>query len=49
MIYYLFVIFVGLLSLALTFGLRRYAIARNIIDVPNSRSSHIVPTPRGGG
>ncbi|MGX0891685.1 Fuc2NAc and GlcNAc transferase [Pseudomonas sp. ADAK2 TE3594] len=49
MIYYFFIAFVVLLSLALTFGLRRYAIARKLIDVPNSRSSHVIPTPRGGG
>jgi Fuc2NAc and GlcNAc transferase len=29
--------------------LRRYAIARRVLDVPNDRSSHVVPTPRGGG
>ena len=40
---------VALLSFALTAGLRRYALARSIIDIPNSRSSHSVPTPRGGG
>lgn len=28
---------------------RRYALARAILDVPNHRSSHSVPTPRGGG
>jgi Fuc2NAc and GlcNAc transferase len=34
----------------LTTGLvRRYALARSILDVPNDRSSHSVPTPRGGG
>lgn len=38
-----------LLSLLMTAGLRRYALARSIIDVPNGRSSHTVPTPRGGG
>lgn len=37
------------LSLLLTAGLRRYAIARSLMDVPNARSSHQVPTPRGGG
>jgi len=37
------------LSFALTFGLRRYALARSLMDVPNARSSHTVPTPRGGG
>lgn len=40
---------VVLLSLALTAGLRRYALARSVLDVPNARSSHAVPTPRGGG
>ena len=38
-----------ILSLVLTAGLRRYALARSVIDVPNARSSHTVPTPRGGG
>jgi Fuc2NAc and GlcNAc transferase len=28
---------------------RRYAVRKGIVDVPNSRSSHTVPTPRGGG
>ncbi|MBC8982174.1 MraY family glycosyltransferase [Pseudomonas lurida] len=37
------------LSALLTGGIRRYAISRSLIDVPNSRSSHSVPTPRGGG
>ena len=32
-----------------TWLLRRYALARSIIDIPNARSSHTVPTPRGGG
>ncbi|MDX5371144.1 MAG: glycosyltransferase family 4 protein [Pseudomonadaceae bacterium] len=36
-------------SLAMTGGLRRYALQRNIMDLPNQRSSHSVPTPRGGG
>jgi Fuc2NAc and GlcNAc transferase len=37
------------LSFFLTAGLRRYALAKSIIDVPNARSSHSIPTPRGGG
>jgi Fuc2NAc and GlcNAc transferase len=49
MIQWLFFPVVILLSLALTEVLRRYALARSIIDVPNARSSHSVPTPRGGG
>jgi Fuc2NAc and GlcNAc transferase len=38
-----------LLSFALTAGLRRYALAQSLMDIPNARSSHSVPTPRGGG
>ena len=38
-----------LLSLLLTGLLRRYALARNLLDHPNARSSHKLPTPRGGG
>lgn len=30
-------------------GLRYYANRRNILDIPNERSSHTRPTPRGGG
>lgn len=37
------------ISLLLTWVLRRYALARSLMDIPNSRSSHSVPTPRGGG
>jgi Fuc2NAc and GlcNAc transferase len=29
--------------------LRRYALARSLVDIPNQRSSHSAPTPRGGG
>jgi Fuc2NAc and GlcNAc transferase len=29
--------------------LRRYALRAGIIDIPNQRSSHSAPTPRGGG
>ena len=37
------------LSFVLTGGLRRYALSRSLMDLPNARSSHSVPTPRGGG
>lgn len=33
----------------LTGAVRRYALARAVLDVPNHRSAHTVPTPRGGG
>ncbi|WP_050133536.1 MraY family glycosyltransferase [Yersinia alsatica] len=36
-------------SVMLTYLLRVYALKNNIIDTPNSRSSHVIPTPRGGG
>jgi Fuc2NAc and GlcNAc transferase len=36
-------------SAALTHVIRRYAVTYRLIDVPNERSSHVVPTPRGGG
>ena len=37
------------LSWLLTGLLRHYALATQLIDLPNARSSHTVPTPRGGG
>ncbi|WP_456387735.1 MraY family glycosyltransferase [Desulfolithobacter sp.] len=33
----------------LTSVLRRYALSHSMLDVPNQRSSHTAPTPRGGG
>lgn len=43
----------ALLGFAITCGLtlvvRRYALATKLLDLPNARSSHSVPTPRGGG
>jgi len=44
-------LFAGLLILSyiLTWIVRVIAIRRNIIDIPNERSSHLIPTPRGGG
>jgi len=36
-------------SWGLTLVLRRYALAKSLMDIPNERSSHTVPTPRGGG
>jgi Fuc2NAc and GlcNAc transferase len=44
-----FAVTAGILSIALTGIVRRYAASRRILDIPNSRSSHDVPTPRGGG
>ena len=46
-----FLIFILLTILSYTFVylIRRYAEQRRILDHPNERSSHVTPTPRGGG
>lgn len=36
-------------SWVLTGQIRRFALANAILDMPNARSSHAIPTPRGGG
>jgi Fuc2NAc and GlcNAc transferase len=46
-IYYFITIFI--ISFLLTALLRIYALKKNVIDIPNERSSHTIPTPRGGG
>jgi len=38
-----------LVSCWLTGALRRYALRTQLLDLPNARSSHSRPTPRGGG
>lgn len=45
----LFLLVVFIVSYLLTKLLRYYALSRSLIDIPNDRSSHTVPTPRGGG
>lgn len=37
------------LSFLLTWAYRKYALHRSVLDIPNDRSSHTIPTPRGGG
>ena len=37
------------LTALLTGGIRLYAISRGMLDRPGGRSSHTLPTPRGGG
>ncbi len=39
----------GAVSWALTYWVRSYAVAHALVDIPKPRSSHSVPTPRGGG
>ena len=38
-----------LFSFILTYLIRRITIHHKILDIPNERSSHAIPTPRGGG
>lgn len=38
-----------LVSYILTSIMRKYSLANGVMDIPNGRSSHTVPTPRGGG
>ena len=38
-----------LISFALTYFIKNYAIKKSLVDIPNERSSHTVPTPHGGG
>ncbi|MBL8671797.1 MAG: glycosyltransferase family 4 protein [Alphaproteobacteria bacterium] len=39
----------ALATAALTGGVRRWLLRRQVLDRPNERSSHKAPTPRGGG
>jgi Fuc2NAc and GlcNAc transferase len=49
MMTFLFCSIIFFLSCCLTGLVRFYAVRRSMIDVPNERSSHAIPTPRGGG
>ena len=46
-------LFVSFIAFVITFILtgcvRRYALASRMLDLPNERSSHVAPMPRGGG
>lgn len=43
------IVFAVVLAWILTAIIRIYALKRHVIDMPNQRSSHQQPTPRGGG
>jgi len=45
----LLIIILGVISFILTYFIRQFALKYKLIDVPNERSSHNVPTPKGGG
>jgi UDP-N-acetylmuramyl pentapeptide phosphotransferase/UDP-N-acetylglucosamine-1-phosphate transferase len=40
---------IGFLSYSLTYLIRNFALRKNLIDIPNERSLHDIPTPKGGG
>lgn len=42
-------LFLFVSSFLLTWAVRWYSLQKSILDIPNDRSSHQVPTPRGGG
>ncbi len=45
----IFYLIAFLASACLTYLIRRYALNKSLLDIPNARSSHTHPTPRGGG
>jgi len=45
----MFYLILFVLAFIATYFIRHYAIKKSIMDVPNERSSHTTPTPRGGG
>jgi len=49
MIYGFLLITVFIVSWGGTGLLRQYAMSRSLMDIPNERSAHSVPVPRGGG
>lgn len=46
---FLFYVVVFSVTLLLTYFVRGWVIRVSVMDIPNERSSHSVPTPRGGG
>ena len=45
---FLSIIFI-VISIILTNLIRKFSIKNNLLDIPNNRSSHYVPKPKGGG
>ena len=46
---WLIILIVFFSSFVLANLIRRYTLKKNLIDLPNDRSLHTIPTPRGGG
>ncbi|MCK4494246.1 MAG: glycosyltransferase family 4 protein [Methylococcales bacterium] len=49
MLIVLFLLLAGLSCCGLTYWIYHYSLTRKLLDIPNNRSSHSIPTPRGGG
>lgn len=50
MVVFASILLIAVIAAAILTGLlRRYAVAFHLLDIPNKRSSHQMPTPRGGG
>src|SRR4030042_1840966 len=45
----IFLLIAFIISFTLTWLYRKYAIKKSILDLPNERSSHTIPVPKGGG
>ncbi len=45
----LIVLIISTISCIVTIVIKQIATKKNILDTPNERSSHVIPTPRGGG
>ena len=43
------IIALGIASFGLTYWIRNFALRKKIVDIPNERSLHSIPTPKGGG
>ncbi len=48
-VFFAVIVAVFLIAYFLTKWLANYLVTKGLIDIPNARSSHTVPTPRGGG
>ena len=49
--FYLILLFfsISIVSIGITYCIRHLAVKINLYDIPNQRSSHNIPTPKGGG
>jgi len=45
----IFFVIIVFISFGMVIIIRRWLLRSHIVDIPNERSSHLIPTPRGGG